>query len=222
MPSVVVTLDGPAGAGKSTVAKRVAVRLGVPYLDTGALYRAVAFVLDREGVPPVQGPALLGALEHLQVSLRGNRVWVGAEDVTDCLRSPRVDAVVSSYAALAVVRERVLELQRQQAMSGGVVAEGRDMGTVVFPRADLKIFLTASDEERARRRFEELRQRGVGVLFEEVLEGIRQRDTLDASRAVAPLRPAEDAVLVTTDGQTVDAIVEQIVTLFRKADCASA
>ncbi len=222
MPSVVVTLDGPAGAGKSTVAKRVAALLGIPYLDTGALYRALAFVLDREEILPEESPELLRALGAIRISLREGRVWVGEEDVTDFLRSPRVDAVVSAYAALAAVRERLLELQRCQALAGGVVAEGRDMGTVVFPQATLKIFLTASDEERARRRFEELRLRGSGTRFEEVLEGIRQRDARDASRTLAPLRPAEDAVLVATDGKSVDDVVEHIVTLFRKADRAGA
>ena len=218
----VVTLDGPAGAGKSTVAKRLAARLGLSYLDTGALYRALAFVLDRGGVLPAEGPELLRALEALQVDLREGRVWVGSEDVTEFLRSSRVDSVVSSYAALPPVRERLLDLQRQQARSGGLVAEGRDMGTVVFPRASLKIFLTASDEERARRRFEERRLWGEGVSMEAVREGIRQRDDQDSSRGVAPLRPAEDAVLMATDGKTVDEVVEEIVILFRRADCSGA
>lgn len=217
MVYAVITMDGPAGAGKSTVARRVASCLGLAYLDTGALYRAVSFFLDSQGIAPEEGLVLQQALKELDVVLKEGRIWIGSQDVSDALRTPRVDAMVSAYAALGSVRARLLDLQRSQLLEGGLVAEGRDMGTVIFPRATLKIFLSATDEERARRRYEELRDRGVNVAYDDVLQGVRERDALDESRAIAPLRAAEDAIRVETDGMTLDAVVAHIVTLFRKA-----
>ncbi|HCL79769.1 MAG TPA: (d)CMP kinase [Synergistaceae bacterium] len=200
---LIVAIDGPAGAGKSTVARRVAAALGIDYLDTGALYRALAFHLHSAGIPPVESGAMRTALSRLSLELRGDTILLNGEDIGAVIRSPFVDSIVSLYAALPLVREALLAIQREQGRRG-LVADGRDMGTVVFPTADVKIYLTASDEERARRRFLERTARGEDAHFDDVLSVIRERDKIDSGRSVAPLKKADDAVEIDTDGLTVE------------------
>ncbi len=211
--NLVVTVDGPAGAGKSTVAKKVAVALGLPYLDTGALYRALSYFLDDQGVLPEESDVLLSLLRSVSLILAQDNVLINGQDVSGLIRTPRVGRLASLYSALPVVRERLLDIQREQALNGGLVADGRDMGTVVFPLAPLKIFLTASEDVRARRRWEELRSNGNEVSFESVLENMRRRDVADQERACAPLRKAVDAVVVDSSILTVDQVVQIIVNL---------
>lgn len=203
----VVAIDGPAGAGKSTVARRLAERLGLLYLDTGAMYRAVSLFFLRKGIPP-QDELVCPRLSELGLRLEGGRVYLCGEDVTEAIRSPEVDRSVSLYAAIGCVRELMAKLQREIVeASGGGVAEGRDMGTAVFPDATLKVFLWASPEERAKRR---LLERGEGLSFDEVLEDMRRRDELDSTRAINPLRRAEDALFLDTTSMSIEEVVSAL------------
>jgi cytidylate kinase len=202
---IVVAIDGPAGAGKSTVARQVAGALGYTLVDTGSLYRASALVAERAGVSmgdqagvegTVSAAVARGAL-RLEAGDAGlTRVLVDGEDPAEALRTPAMSMGASAVAAYPGVREALLEAQRAFGRTGGVVLEGRDIGTVVFPKAELKVFLTASAEERARRRCDELRLRGIDADYAVTLAEVRQRDHQDASREIAPLREADDAVRV--------------------------
>jgi len=213
---LIVAIDDPAGAGKSTIAKLVAGSLGVPYLDTGALYRALALFLDGRGIPPVEDDALFSALQEVSLEITEKEILLEGKNVGDEIRTPRIDAVVSAYASLPMVRNRLLDLQREQGKRKGLVADGRDMATVVFPDARVKIFLTASDEERARRRFLELRERKENAGYDDVLEQIRERDRADSSRSTAPLRKADDAVELCTDGLTIAEVTARVLALIRE------
>ncbi|PKL02300.1 MAG: cytidylate kinase, partial [Synergistetes bacterium HGW-Synergistetes-2] len=202
--SFVAAIDGPAGAGKSTLARKVANLLRMRYLDTGALYRALAFSLYSSQVSPEEGPEMEAAIAGISVVILENGLLLNGKEVGKEIRSPLVDSIVSSYAALPSVRKRLLSIQREQGKNGSLVADGRDMGTVVFPDADVKIFLTASDEVRAKRRLLELRERGEDVSYEEVLQTIRERDRVDSERSTAPLRKAEGAIEVNTDALSIE------------------
>ncbi len=197
-----IAIDGPSGAGKSTIARRLAPDLGFLYIDTGALYRAVALFMLRRELSAENEVA--EALAEVTVSLRHTdgkqTVWLGEEDVSDAIRDHRVSRAASDMSAFPAVRAFLLDRQRAFAREHDVIMDGRDIGTVVLPGADVKIFLTADPDDRARRRFLELRERGQEISQETVLQDIRQRDINDSSRAVAPLRPAPDAVVVDTTG----------------------
>jgi cytidylate kinase len=217
----IVAIDGPAGAGKSTASRQVAARLGFAMVDTGAIYRAVALAATRAGVE-LDDDARLGALLP-QVAIRfappaapgaGQRVLLGDEDVSTEIRTPPMSLGASKVSARPVVRAGLLDLQRRLAVAEGnlgAVLEGRDIGTVVFPDADAKFFLTASPEERARRRHAELRAKGDAQTYEEVLADQLRRDRDDSSRAVAPLRPAADALVVDTSGIPLAEVVDRLV-----------
>jgi cytidylate kinase len=205
----VVAIDGPAGSGKSTVARAVAARLGVAYLDTGAMYRSVAFAGLERGVDPQDGEALAKLAAELDIDV-GERVLVDGVDATAAIRGPAVTSVVSAVSAHPAVRAEMVRRQRRWADEhGGGVAEGRDIGTVVFPDADAKVFLTASEDERAHRRQRDDRTPDVGA----VAADLARRDALDSTRATSPLRPADDAVVIDTTGRTVDDVVDQVVGL---------
>jgi cytidylate kinase len=214
----VVTLDGPAGAGKSSVARQVAKRLGIRYLDTGAIYRAIAYSLDKQGVPPAEGKELTKNLAALDVRIEETGVFVNGEDVSASIRSYQVDRIVSSYAALKSVRAALLDLQREQAEHGALIADGRDTGTVVFPNADIKFFLTASPEARAERRYKELVKKGEAVFFQEVLSQIHERDRADKSREIAPLKEPEGALYVDTSCMTESEVVNQLTFIIRRIE----
>ncbi|MDR1915817.1 MAG: (d)CMP kinase [Synergistaceae bacterium] len=207
--SPIIVIDGPAGAGKSTAAREVARRMCLPFLDTGAIYRAITLIMTRDRIPAIDSSELRERLRGFCVSFSDRRVLVGGEDVTEAIRSPEIDSAVSPYSALPAVRESLLEIQRSQA-SRGLVAEGRDMGTVVFPNADVKIFLTASPEVRATRRYLERASRGETVSYDDILAMVNQRDEIDSQRAVAPLKPAEDAVIFDTTCCDFEQVVNRI------------
>jgi cytidylate kinase len=217
----IVAIDGPAGAGKSTASRLVAARLGFAMVDTGAIYRAVALAATRRGVALDDDARLAGVLPAVDNRFAppaapgaGQRVLLGDEDVSVEIRTPAMSLGASKVSGRAVVRDALLDLQRRLALApgnAGAVLEGRDIGTVVFPDADVKFFLTASAEERARRRHAELRAKGDPQTFEEVLADQLRRDRDDSERAVAPLRPADDAVVIDTTGTPLDAVVDRIV-----------
>ncbi|HGY90537.1 MAG TPA: (d)CMP kinase [Planctomycetes bacterium] len=214
----VVTLDGPAGAGKSTVAREVARRLGYRYLDTGAMYRAVTLLALREGTAPDDEVGLERLLAGLSMEFRPDgHLWVNGEDLTREIRSREVTASVSEYASSHAVRLAMSRLQRAMGEGGRLVCEGRDMGSVVFPDARLRIYLDASPEIRARRRQKELEETGQTVDFEELLREIRERDTKDASREEAPLQRVEGQILLDTSTLSKEEVIDQITRLAQTA-----
>ena len=218
----IVAIDGPAGAGKSTVTRAFARRMGLLYLDTGAMYRALSWWVRHRGVDPADPAAVAPLLEGLDLQLESEaggeqRVLVNGHEVSEAIRSPEVTALVSTVAAHACVREALTRQQQAMGQRGGLVAEGRDIGTAVFPDAECKVFLTATVAERARRRAADLEQRGFAVPALAELEAqIAQRDHLDSTRAVAPLRQAADAVEIVTDSLAIDAVIQRLVDLFRE------
>jgi cytidylate kinase len=215
----IVAIDGPAGAGKSTVARRLAEALGFVLVDTGAMYRAVALAAQRAGIAWADADRI-GELAQALVARTalgfdrdpegGVRVRLDHGDVTDAIRAPDIGMGASTVSAHKAVRDALLDMQRQAGRDGGVVLEGRDIGTVVFPDADVKFFLTARPEVRARRRFDELVAKGAAVSFEETLADVRRRDEQDTTRAVAPLRQAPDAMLVDSSEIGVDEAVARM------------
>lgn len=210
---MIVTIDGPAGAGKSSVAQALARRLGFRFLDTGAMYRAVALAGLRAGVDWSQPDQLARLTERLRIEVDADRTLLDGQDVTDAVRQSAVTAVTRYAADNAQVRDRLVRLQRELAAEGDVVTEGRDQGTVAFPDAELKVFLTASPEERARRRLKDLQRQGETASFEEVLAQQERRDREDTTRPVGALRRAPDAVEVCTDGMSFDTVVDRLVDL---------
>lgn len=214
----VLTIDGPSGSGKGTISRRVAQRLGWHYLDSGALYRAVGVAAGWADEDFADHVALMRLAFDTTIEFRDNpegepRVIVDGVDATDELRTETAGAAASAIAALPEVRAALFEKQRAFRRPPGLVADGRDMGTVIFPDAKFKVFLTASAEERAGRRYNQLKQKGLEVTLDGLLREILARDARDAQRAVAPLKPAFDAVIVDTTGVGIDAVVEQVLSL---------
>jgi len=214
-PMLLITIDGPAGAGKTTVSKMLARKLGYRYLDTGALYRAVAFGVRAAGIRPDDDRGLGDVCDTLQLSVEENRLVLNGVDISDRIRSPEISMLASAVSARPVVRQALLGIQREMGRTGGLVAEGRDMGTVVFPEAELKFFLDATVRQRARRRFEEY-DKGNGETLEQIEQDIRRRDENDSSRDIAPLRPADDAVTIDSTTMTARQVVDLMMACVRK------
>ena len=212
---IIVTIDGPAGAGKSTVARAVAKKIGFPYLDTGAIYRSVTYICDKNGILPNDDAALDKALKNFKIVMTADKIFANDVDVTKEIRTHEMDQLVSPYAANATVRANLLDLQRSQA-ENGLVADGRDMGTCVFPNADLKIFLTATAETRAKRRFLERQAKGQNPNFDEILKDVIRRDNYDMNREVAPLKPALGAWILDSSDMTQDEVTDKIVAVAKK------
>ena len=220
MKKLVVAIDGPAGAGKSTVAKLAAKELGYTYIDTGAMYRAVAWkTLQRKA--DVTDALILGVVKDIDVRLAYKdgvtQVFVDGQDITGEIRTPEVSHIVSQVAALGPVREKMVDLQRQMATEGGVLMDGRDIATHVLPDADVKIFLTASIEERAQRRWKEMKEKGYDMSLEELQKDIAARDKADSEREISPLVQADDATLLDTTGLSIDGVVARILAMCSEA-----
>lgn len=215
----VVTVDGPAGSGKSTVGRLLARALAYVYLDTGALYRAVALKVGRAGLDASDKPGIAALCSETAVEFVERdgvtRIRLDGRDVTELIRTPEISMLASTVSAVPEVRQRLLAVQRDAARAGGIVAEGRDMGTVVFPGADVKFFLTAGPEERGRRRWLELRERGHEADLEDVIRDVARRDRQDSEREIAPLRPAEDGVFVDSTGKTVEEVVGEMLRVIK-------
>jgi len=214
---LVITIDGPSGAGKSTVSRALAGRLSYIYLDTGALYRAVAYAVVKERISPGDKGCLLNLLRRTKIFLRNTdgrvKIFVNDEDVTEKIKTEEIGLLASKVSAIPFVRETLLSIQREVAKGGSIVAEGRDMGTVVFPDADYKFFLDASVEERVRRRYNELEAKGTRREYHEVERDLLIRDRLDRERKTAPLRVPQDAFIIDSTDMTVSEVVEKMVTI---------
>ncbi len=216
-PPVVIAVDGPAASGKGTIAAAVAQALAFNYLDSGALYRLVALKALRTGTAFDDGPRLAALARALDVRFDDGRIALDGADATAAIREEAVSAGASQVAVHAAVRQALIERQRAFRRAPGLVADGRDMGTVVFPDARVKAFVTASAEERARRRHKQLIAKGISITMDSLLRDIRERDARDAGRAAAPLRPADDAVLLDTTNLTIDEAVARVLALYRAA-----
>jgi len=211
-----IAIDGPSGAGKSTIAKAVAKALDIDYIDTGAMYRAIGYKMDRDGVPfDADDPALAAMLENTDIDFAGGDIILDGEVVNDVIRTPEISMLASQCSALAPVREKLVEIQRGMGMRKSVIMDGRDIGTNVLKDAEFKIYLTASAEERASRRFKELQEKGETQTYEEVLADIKQRDHNDMTRELNPLRKAEDAIEVDTTGIGIDEVVDTVLDIVR-------
>lgn len=204
MSKISIAIDGPSGAGKSTLAKMMAKEFGFIYVDTGAMYRAIGLYVCRKGVQTSDIPGVIACLDDISVDIRyvdgAQHVFLNDEDVSGLIRTEEISRYASAVSAIPEVRAFLLSLQRTLAQNSDVIMDGRDIGTVILPDAPIKVFLTANDSDRAMRRYTELKERGEDVTFEGVLANLRERDRHDSERAAAPLRPAEDAVLLDTTG----------------------
>ncbi len=207
---MIVTIDGPAGAGKSSAARLLAQRLGYDYLDTGAMYRAVALACIRRNIDPTDEARLAPLLSELVLEMPSGRVLLNGEDITGQIRSTEVTRLVTPVAESPSVRGWLLVLQREIAQGRNIVCEGRDQGTIVFPEAGCKFYLVADDEERARRRHREMSARGDTASFSEVLRAIRYRDERDAARDLAPMKPATDAIVLNSTALSLDQVVDRM------------
>lgn len=216
-----VAIDGPAGAGKSSIARAAAKELGFIYVDTGALYRAVGVYGLRNGIDNKNAEAVAGMLPHISVELKFRdgvqHVYFNGEDVSEEIRTPPASMAASDVSAVPAVRQFLFDLQRDIAKKNDCIMDGRDIGTVVLPNAQVKIFLTASPEARAMRRYKELQEKGAKDTYEEVLADLLQRDYNDSHRAVAPLKPAEDSITVDNSGLSLEDSIEQVLSVIRAA-----
>lgn len=219
--SVAIALDGPAGAGKSSVARRAAAALNYIYVDTGALYRTVGLAASRRGIAPVASPEVEALLDEISVDLTFNEqgeqvVLLDGEDVSGLIRTPEASMTASRISAIPAVRAFLLDTQRYMARTHNVIMDGRDIGTVVLPDAQVKIFLTASPEARARRRYDELIAKGSDVRYEDVLQDVIARDDNDMHRETAPLKPAEGCIIVDTTSLDFEQSVEKVISVIKE------
>jgi len=214
---MIITIDGPAGAGKSSVSRRLAAELGFTYLDSGAMYRALALYMLEKGVDIEDEAQVIRHLKDVNLQFRNNHIYLNSRDVSDLIRTPEIDAAASAVSRIPAVRKRLTHLQRIIGMQGDIVADGRDMGTVVFPEATYKFFLTASPEERARRRMAQLGEKGNNLpKLEIILQQIKKRDKADSIRKVAPLKAADDALVIDSTGLSFEQVVKRILDFIKE------
>ncbi|MBW2468208.1 MAG: (d)CMP kinase [Desulfobacterales bacterium] len=213
MKKLLITIDGPAGAGKTSVSRALARRLGYRYVDTGALYRGVAFEVKRQGIDPESEAALAALCDRIQLAFKqegdGMRLYSAGTDISDLIRTPEISMLASAVSAKPVVRKYLLSVQKDIGRRKAAVFEGRDMGTVVFPEADVKFFLDASSQTRARRRYDELKSKS-GQSLKQVEKDMLRRDRDDSTRSLAPLRPADDAIIIDSSDLSIDEVVESM------------
>ncbi len=216
---LIIAIDGPSGVGKSTLSQKLAAELDYLNIDTGAMYRSVAVLVKEQQIDPQDGEQLEELCRdltiHFERTADGERVFANNIDVTTAIRTPEISQLTPQVAAQPVVREALVRIQREMGQAGGVVLEGRDIGTVVFPYADIKFFLVASAEERGKRRYEELSQQGLEVDLEQTIADIEARDAADTSRALAPLKQADDAVVIDTTRLSIDGVLEEMLRIVR-------
>ncbi|MBQ9679888.1 MAG: (d)CMP kinase [Ruminococcus sp.] len=219
--SIAIAIDGPAGAGKSTIARLAAKELGYIYVDTGALYRAIGLAASRRGYTAENKTEIIALLDSIKVELAFNDrqeqiVLLDGEDVSGFIRTPEISMMASAVSAIPEVRAFLLDLQRNMAHTNNVIMDGRDIGTVVLPDAKIKIFLSASPECRARRRYDELIEKGMDVKYEDILNDVIARDYADSHREIAPLKPADEAIIVDTSGEDLETSVNKLMTIMRE------
>ena len=218
---MIITIDGPAGSGKSTIAKMIAKELGFTYIDTGAMYRAVALKIKRSGVDPDDPLSVVKVLQSTQIDLipseNGVKVFLDGEDVSGLIRTEEIGKLASKIARHPQVRKILVRMQRKLGEKAkNAVLEGRDTGTVIFPDADIKFFFTASPEVRAERRFKELKEKGINVSYSDILKEIKERDRLDETREDSPLKPAEDAVVIDTTGKSLHQVFREVLQIIKE------
>lgn len=218
--SFVVAIDGPAGTGKGTVTKIIAKRTGLINIDTGAMYRCVALASLNKGISPDEEDKISELLENIDIKLIHNgenqEVFLNGQNVSDKIRTPEVENIVAKFAALKIVRDKITPLQRKMGEESDVIMEGRDIGTVVFPNADVKIYLDCDTEERARRRYRQNLEKGINESFEKVLEEIKLRHKLETEREIAPFIKAEDAITIDSTNMSISEVVEEIEEIIRR------
>lgn len=209
---IVVAVDGPAGAGKSTISKRVAKILNLEYIDTGAMYRALTLKILRKGINPKDVTKIMEVMEETIIFFKNNHIYLDGTKVDEEIRKNIVNKHVSEISKIGKVREKMVDMQRKLSESTNVIMDGRDIGTVVLPHANYKLFITASVEERARRRYKELLERGEkNISYDQVLSDIKERDRIDSTRQIAPLKKSPDALVIDTTNKTIDECVNQII-----------
>jgi len=206
----VITIDGPTASGKGTVAQQVALQLGFHYLDSGSLYRLAALAAERQGIDLTDEKAVAAAAKNLDIRFSGDRIYLDGDDVSEAIRTELASQNASRVAALAAVRAALIERQRAFRRAPGLVCDGRDMGSVIFPDAEVKVFLTASVEARAERRTNQLKQKGISAILADVVKELRIRDERDSSRQIAPLKKLDDAYLLDTTAISADDAVQQV------------
>lgn len=214
-----IAIDGPGGAGKSTIAKLVGNKLGLEYIDTGAMYRAIGLKLEREGIKPDDIISIRNMLEETAIDFVNGRIILDGVDVSDVIRTQEISKLASIYSQVPEVRSKLIDIQRRIAAGKGVIMDGRDIGTNVLTDAELKIFLTADPMVRARRRYDELKAKGVKTILDDIYEEIKDRDYQDMNRKLNPLVQAGDAAMVDTSDMTIDEVVNTIVSMATRVSC---
>jgi len=217
---LVITVDGPAGVGKSTVSKELAKKISYAYLDTGALYRAIAYKVWKSGLPLNDDKKLSGLCGNAKISLKlvngDMKIFVDKEDITEKIRTEEIGLLASRVSAVPVVRKALLPIQRDAGKRGGIVAEGRDMGTVVFPDADVKFFLSADLKERTKRRYNQLLEKRISSDYSDIQKGLEKRDCQDTERNISPLKPSVDSIIIDTTYMGIDDVVEEMMKCISK------
>jgi len=215
--SLIVAIDGPAGSGKGTITKQVGKKLGLMNIDTGAMFRCVTLNMLQEGIQEKEVDKLKKMLDNMKITIRENgEVFLNEKEVSKKIREKEVNEFISQVSKIQIVRDKLLELQRKMAEGKNVIMEGRDIGTIVFPNADVKIYLDASPEERAKRRVKQNQEKGIETSYEEVLKSIKNRDKQDSTRKVAPLKQAEDAIYIDSSHMTIEEVTEKIIKIIER------